>query len=64
MLATENLLWFPSASDHRKLITPLRLALVIYPGLGANNKMQILLQDSQVIGIDKGSLKRALRPEV
>ncbi len=44
MLAAENLLWFPSASDHRKLIPPLRLALVIYPGLGANNKMQILLQ--------------------
>lgn len=64
MLAANNLLWFPSASDHRKLIPALRQALVVYLGLGANNRMQVLIQSGQELQVDKGSLKRGPRPNL
>lgn len=62
--AGNNLSWFPSAEDHRKVLPALRLALVTYLGLNAENKMQLVLQSSQTIAIDEGSLKRAPRPDV
>ncbi len=58
MLATDKLLWFPTVSDHRKLLPSLQQALVVYLGLGSNKKMQILIQPGQVLGIDGGSHKR------
>ena len=62
MLATDKLLWFPSASDLRKLNPTLKLALVVYLGLGPENRMKILIQPGQLLQIDRGSLKRAPRP--
>lgn len=62
MLATDKLLWFPSASDLRKLDRILKLALVVYLGLGSDNRMKILIQPGQLIRIDQGSLKPAPRP--
>jgi len=64
MLAANNLLWFPSTDDHRKLIPALNQALVVYLGLGTGNKMQVLIQSGQTLEIDKGSLKRAPRPNL
>ena len=64
MLATDKLLWFPSASDHRKLLPVLQQALVVYLGLGANNRMQILIQPGQLLQIDKGSLKQGPEPNL
>ena len=62
--AASNLLWFPSVEDYRKVIPALRLALVIYLGLNKGNKMQVLIQSSQTLEIDKGSLKRGPRPNL
>lgn len=62
ILATDKLLWFPSAKDLRKLNPTLKLALVVYLGLGSDNRMKILIQPGQVLQIDRGSLKRAPRP--
>lgn len=64
MLATDKLQWFPSASDHRKLIPALKLALVVYLGLGSDNKMQILIQPGQQLYIEPGSLKPGPRPKL
>lgn len=64
MLATDKLRWFPTASDHRKLLPALQKALVVYLGLGSNNRMQVLIQPGQMLGIDKGSLKRGPRPNL
>ena len=62
MLATDKLLWFPSASDLRKLSPTLKLALVVYLGLGSDNRMKILIQPGQQLQIDRGSLKLGPRP--
>jgi hypothetical protein len=62
ILATDKLLWFPSANDLRKLNPTLKLALVVYLGLGSDNRMKILIQPGQLLQIDRGSLKRAPRP--
>jgi hypothetical protein len=62
MLATDKLLWFPSASDLRKLSPTLKLALVVYLGLGSDNRMKILIQPGQLLQIDRGSLKLGPRP--
>jgi hypothetical protein len=62
ILATDNLLWFPSAKDLRKLNPTLKLALVVYLGFGSDNRMKILIQPGQLLQIDRGSLKRAPRP--
>ncbi|GEM_PF-1495402 len=62
ILATDKLLWFPSANDLRKLNPTLKLALVVYLGLGSDNRMKILIQAGQLLSIDRGSLKRAPRP--
>jgi len=59
-----NLLWFPSANDYRNVIPALRLTLVVYLGLNASNKMQILIQSGQTMEVDKNSLKRASRPNL
>jgi hypothetical protein len=64
MLAANNLLWFPSADDYRKVIATLNQALVVYLGLGTSNKMQVLIQSGQTLEIDKGSLKRGPRPNL
>lgn len=57
MQTANNLLWFPSADDYRKVIPALRLALVVYLGLNAGNKMQVLVQSGQTLEIDQGSLE-------
>jgi hypothetical protein len=62
--APNNLSWFPSVDDYRKVIPALRLALVVYFGMNAGNKMQMLLQSGQTIQIDKGGLKHAPRPNI
>jgi hypothetical protein len=62
--AANNLQWFPSVADYRKVIPALRLALVVYLGLNTGNKMQVLIQSGQTLEIDKGSLKRAPRPNL
>ena len=64
MQSANNLLWFPSAVDYRRVIPALRLALVIYLGLNTGSKMQVLIQSGQTLEIDKGSLKRAPRPNM
>jgi len=62
--AANHLLWFPSANDYRNVIPALRLTLVVYLGLNASNKMQILIQSGQTMEVDKNSLKRASRPNL
>jgi hypothetical protein len=57
MQPANNLLWFPSADDYRKMIPSLRLALVVYLGLNAGNKMQVLIQSGQTLEIEQGSLE-------
>ena len=64
ILATDNLLWFPSANDLRKLNPTLKLALVVYLGLSSENRMKILIQPGQLLQIDRGSLKRAPQPKL
>ncbi len=64
MLETQKVFWFPSATDFRKIIPVLRLALVVYLGLGEDGKMQVLIQPGQTLEIDKDSLKRAPRPNL
>lgn len=56
--ASADLLWFITASDYRRLIAALRLPLIIYAGVAANDRMRFILQDRQQILIDEGSLKR------
>jgi hypothetical protein len=64
ILATDRLLWFPSASDLRKLNPTLKLALVVYLGLGQVNRMSVLIQPGQTLEIERGSLKRAPQPKL
>jgi hypothetical protein len=64
ILATDSLLWFPSASDHRKLNPTLKLALVVYLGLGRVNRMSVLIQPGQILEIEPGSLKRSPQPKL
>jgi len=54
--ATGNTLWFPTATDQRRLIAPLKLALLVYLGLGPNKRMRFLVQSGQHLLIDEGSL--------
>lgn len=62
VLAAEQLLWFPSTNNLRKVIPALQRPLLVYLGLGLNNRMRILLHPDHILQIDKGSLKRALCP--
>lgn len=56
--ATDNLLWFSSSSDLRKIKPELKRALVVFLGLSPKNRMRFLLQDGQQLLIDQGSLQR------
>ena len=62
--ATNHLYWFPSADDFRNVIPALRLSLLVYLGLGRDNRMQLLLQSGQTLEIDKGSLKPAPKSDL
>lgn len=57
--ASSDILWFPTVSTPGRLITPLQSALLVYLGLGGNNRMRFLLQSGQQVMIDEGSLKRS-----
>ena len=61
VLAGETPLWFATARDQQRLIPPLKLAFLVYLGLGSNGCMRFLCQDGQSLLIDEGSLKKAPR---
>ena len=52
----DNVLWFASTSDHRKLSPKLKLPFLLYLGLSQAGRMCFLSQDGQQLLIDKGSL--------
>jgi len=59
MGAIEDIRWFVTVHDHRKLSAKLKLPLLVYLGLSAEGKMRFLMQSGQQIVMDEGSLKRA-----
>jgi hypothetical protein len=55
---TENVLWFATVGDHRRLSPRLKLPFLVYLGLGQNGRMRFMAQSGQQLRIDEGSLKR------
>lgn len=63
ILSGGDALWFPTVSDQRRLIPSLKLALLVYLGLGPNERMRFLVQAGQQVVVDEGSLRRKPRPK-
>ncbi len=57
LLATPDLPWLVTVTDHRNLNARLKLALLVYLGLDPNGRMRFLAQSGQKIMIDEGSLE-------
>jgi len=57
MGCADNLSWFPSAGNFRRVIPALRLALVVYLGLKTSKQMQVHIQSGQTLEIDQGSFQ-------
>ena len=55
---TDNVTWFATARDHRRLSPKLKLPFLVYLGLSPDDKMRFLAQGSQQLQIDQGSLKK------
>ncbi|HEX2861445.1 MAG TPA: hypothetical protein VHN79_07385, partial [Lacunisphaera sp.] len=60
--ASGDIVWFPTVSAPRRLIPSLQSALLVYLGLGPNNRMRFLVQPGQQIRIDEGSLEQPSKP--
>jgi hypothetical protein len=50
--------WLITVSDHRNLDARLKLALLVYLGLGPSGRMRFLSQSGQHLMIDEGSLRQ------
>jgi hypothetical protein len=50
--------WLITVSDRRNLDTRIKLALLVYPGLGPNGRMRFLSQSGQDLITDAGNLQQ------